>query len=82
MRSTPVAEGVAACLAAAETAVRDLVETVQADALRHESHDDLSALLARTRKLQARLDFVGLASVREVDTRGSQVCDGALTVGA
>jgi Domain of unknown function (DUF222) len=82
MRSTTATEGIAAGLAAAEAAVTDLVETVQAEALRHENHDDLSALLARARRMQARLDFVALAAIREVDVRGSQVLDGALSVGA
>jgi hypothetical protein len=82
MRSITATEGITASMAATEVAVADLVETVQADALRQESHDDLSALLAQVRALQARLDFFALGVIREVDVRGSHVLDGALSVGA
>jgi hypothetical protein len=44
--------------------------------------DELSGLLTGVRALQARLEFVGLAVVREVDVRGSFVADGALSAAA
>ena len=47
-----------------------------------EGHDELSGLLGQVRGLQARLDYVALTAVREVDTRGSFVADGALSAGA
>ena len=82
MRSGTVVEGVAAGLAATDAAVTTLVEAVQAGELRLEGHEDLSDLLRRVRGLQARLEYVGLAAVREVDVRGSFVSDGALSTGA
>ena len=45
-------------------------------------HDELSSGLAGVRALQARLEFVALALVGEVDRRGSHVQDGALTAAA
>ena len=48
----------------------------------HVGHDELSSGLAGVRALQARLEFVALALVGEVDRRGSHVQDGALTAAA
>jgi hypothetical protein len=62
--------------------VTGLVAVVRAGALRGEGHDELSGLLARLRGVQARVDYLSLAVVREVDVRGSFVADGALSVGA
>ena len=73
---------VTAGVAAAGAAVGELVEAVQARGLRSEGHDELSALLARVHGLQAQLEYVVLATVREVDVRGSFVSDGALSTGA
>ena len=75
-------------LTAAGHAVAALVEAVQAGELSGHggqgglSQDELSGLLAQVRTLQARLEFVGLAVVREVDARGSFVADGALGAAA
>jgi len=44
--------------------------------------DDLSTTLAAVRSLQARLGFVALTLVGEVDRRGSHVHDGALSTAA
>jgi hypothetical protein len=82
MRSNTVVDPVAGGVAAAGTAVGALVETVRAGGLRAESHDELSARLGELRRLQARLAFVELAVVREVDARGSCVEDGARSTGA
>ncbi len=72
-------DGVAGRVAAAGAAVGGLVDTVQAGGLGGQGHDELSGLLAEVRSAQARLEYVMLAVVREVDTRGSFVHDGALT---
>jgi hypothetical protein len=77
-RSGSVIEGVAA----AGDAVGELVESVRAGELVGQGHDGLSGLLAQVRTLQARLEYVGLAVVREVDLRGSFVTDGALSPAA
>lgn len=69
-------------LAAAEAAVAALVDEAAVGALGRHGHDDLSALLRRVRGLQARLEFVALSAVREVDVRGSHVDDGALSTAA
>ena len=82
MRSSTEVRGVGAGLAVTGAAVAGLVEAVQAGALGAEGHDELSGLLAEVRSVQARLEYVGLAVVREVDVRGSFVSDGALTAGA
>ena len=73
---------VTARLGAVTESVAALVESVQAGGLRAEGHDELSGLLAAVRGVQARLDYVSLTAVREVDTRGSFVADGALSAGA
>src|SRR4029079_8987175 len=81
MRSNTVV-GVAGTLAATSTAIDSLVAAVRSGALRGEGHDELSALLRAARAAQARLEFVVLAAVREVDVRGSFVAEGALSAGA
>jgi hypothetical protein len=55
---------------------------VQAGELGRLAHDELSAVLREVRSVQARLEFVALGAVREVDVRGSFVVDGALSTGA
>jgi hypothetical protein len=82
MRSNTVIGEVAGRLAATGAAVAALVEAVQAGALGSEGHDELSGLLRAVRSVQARLEFVGLAVVGEVDVRGSFVSEGALSAGA
>ena len=82
MRSNTVTEGVAAGRAAADAAVTTLVEAVRGGELRFQSHQELSELLRSVRGLQARLEYVGLAAVREVDARRSFLEDGALSAGA
>jgi hypothetical protein len=62
MRSNEVLEGVASTLAQAGAALAGLVEAVQTGALRTEGQAELSALLREVRGLQARLEYVGLAS--------------------
>src|SRR4029079_7743076 len=81
MRSNTVV-GVADTLAATSTAITALVDAVRSGALRSEGHDELSALLRAARAAAARLSFVVLAAVREVDVRGSFVAEGALSAGA
>jgi hypothetical protein len=73
---------ISARLGAVTESVTGLVQTVQAGGLGSAGHDELSGLLAQLRGLQARLDYVNLAVVREVDVRGSFVADGALTAAA
>ena len=82
MRSNTAVGGITDTLTASTAAVTSLVAAVHAGALHGEGHDELSALLAEVRAVQARLEYVLLAAVREVDTRGSYVSDGALTAGA
>jgi hypothetical protein len=82
MSSNTATSGVAAAVAASQAAVGALVETMLAGQLRYESHDDLSGLVAAVRRLQARLESVTLAAVREVDTRRSHHDDGALSAAA
>jgi Domain of unknown function (DUF222) len=82
MRSITGMGGVAGTVAAAGAVVSGLVEAVQAGALAGEGHDELSGLLGQVRGLQAGLEYVVLATVREVDVRGSFVSDGALSSGA
>jgi len=75
-------ETVTARLGAVSESVTGLVQVVAAGGLGSEGHDELSGLLGQLRCLQARLEYVSLAVVREVDTRGSFVADGALSAGA
>jgi Domain of unknown function (DUF222) len=82
MPSNPTVLDVTASVAASRDAVGSLVDAVQADGLRYAAHDELAGLLKAARTLQARLEYVVLATVRAVDTRGSHVEDGALTVAA
>jgi hypothetical protein len=82
MRSNMMQASVAGGVAGAERSLTSLVAAVQAGALGVASHDDLSELLARVRGWQARLEFVALAVVREVDVRGTHVTDGALSTAA
>jgi Domain of unknown function (DUF222) len=82
MLSNMGCESVGARLGAVTESVGDLVHAVQAGGLRGEGHDELSGLLSAVRSLGARLDFVSLSTVREVDSRGSFVADGALSAGA
>ncbi len=82
MRSNMVVGSVTTRLGAVTAAVTALVDAVQDGALRGEGHDELSGLLGQVRGLQARLDYVALTAVREVDIRGSYVADGALSAGA
>jgi len=82
MRSTTVTGGVAAGRAAADAAVSALVEAVRGGELRFAGHQELCELLREVRGLQARLDYVGLAAVRQVDARRSFLDDGALSAGA
>src|SRR3954469_618942 len=82
MRSNTVGGSVAGTLVAASAGIDSLVVAVQHGGLRGEGHDELSALLGQVRAAQARLEFVLLATVREVDVRGSYVAEGALTAGA
>src|SRR6185295_5876682 len=81
MRSNTAAS-VADRVTATTAAIDSLVGAVRDGALGSEGHDELSALLREARAAQARLDFVVLAAVREVDVRGSFVSEGALTAGA
>jgi hypothetical protein len=82
MHSNSAVDTVTSRVAAAGDEVGALVVAVQAGGLSGQGHDKLSGLLAQVRTLQARLEFVGLAVVREVDVRGSFVADGALTAAA
>ena len=82
MRSNTAADGITSRLGAITESVTGLVQAVQTGALGSEGHDELSGLLGQLRSLQARLDYLNLAVVREVDTRGSFVSDGALSAGA
>jgi hypothetical protein len=82
MRSNTIGGELDTGLAAARSVIRGLVDGVQAGAVTRVSHDELSALLTEIRAMQARLEYVALATVREVDVRGSHVDDGALTTGA
>lgn len=72
----------AASAADADAAIGGLVGAVQAGALGRTGHDDLSRLMGSVRRWQAQLEFVALATVREVDVRGSHVDDGALSAAA
>ena len=54
MCSNTVTEGVAAGLAAADDAVTVLVEAVLGAELRSHSHEELTGLLSRVRRLAAR----------------------------
>src|SRR3954469_19366194 len=74
--------GVADTLVATNAGIDSLIAAVQNGALRSEGHDELSTLLREVRAAQARLEFVLLATVREVDVRGSYVAEGALSAGA
>lgn len=78
MAPGPLAEAVRA----ARGGVGAMVDALSSDELRCASHDELSTLLRVTRTVQARLQFVQLAVVREVDTRGSYTEDGALSTAA
>jgi hypothetical protein len=82
MRSDTAVDSVTARLAAVTASVTALVAAVQAGGLRGEGHDELSGLLGQVRSVQARLDYVTLTTVREVDARGSFVGDGALSATA
>jgi hypothetical protein len=82
MGSNTVVDGVTARLGAVTASVTALVEAVRAGGLGGQGHDELSGVLGQLRGVQARLDFVNLAVVREVDVRGSFVADGALSAGA
>ena len=82
MRSNTGVGSVTARLGAVTAAVTALVDAVRDGALRGQGHDELSGLLGRVRSVQARLDYVALSAVREVDVRGSYSADGALSAGA
>jgi hypothetical protein len=82
MRSNRVTCSLDEALAGASSAVDAVVRSGSGDDLHGAAHDDLSAALARIRCLQARLDFVALSVIGEVDRRGSHVEDGALTTAA
>jgi hypothetical protein len=82
MRSMVADPSVVVALDAAREAVDALVEAVGEGALRDLGHDELTAQLQAARALVARLDWVGLQVVREVDTRGSHVLDAALSPAA
>ncbi len=79
MRSMVADPPVVAALDAAREAVDALVEAVADGALRDLEHDGLTAQLQAARALVARLEWVSLRVVREVDTRGSHVLDAALS---
>jgi Domain of unknown function (DUF222) len=69
-------------IASARGGVGSLVDLVRAGGLTRASHDELSGLVRDVRRLQAQLEFVALAVVREVEVRGSHVADGALSTAA
>ena len=79
MRSMVADPPVAAALDAAREAVDALVAAVDDGALGELGHDELTAQLQASRALAARLEWVSLRVVREVDTRGSHVLDAALS---
>jgi hypothetical protein len=82
MRSNVGVGPVGEAVHAASAGVAAMVAATRGGDLRWVSHDALAALLVQTRALQARLESVALAAVREVDVRGSYVSDGALSAGA
>lgn len=67
---------------AARGALATAVERAAAGGFRELCHDDLSRLVGDLRAAQAQVESVLLSAVREVDTRGSFVVDGALTPAA
>jgi hypothetical protein len=79
MRSTVVDRSVVAATDAAREAVDALVAAVDDGALGGLGHDELTAQLQAARALAARLEWVSLRVVREVDSRGSHVLDAALS---
>src|SRR5688500_2657182 len=82
MRSMVADPAVVAATEAAREAVDALVEAVNDGALGELGHDELTGQLQAARALAARLEWVSLAVVREVDTRGSHVLDAALSPAA
>ncbi|MGZ4596948.1 MAG: DUF222 domain-containing protein [Actinomycetes bacterium] len=82
MCSTVERGSVAEQLAAARVAVAGLVASARDGGLDQMPHDELAGLLREVRTLQARLEFVTLTTVRQVDARGSYVADGALSTAA
>ena len=82
MRSMVAGPSVVVAIDAARQAVDDLVDAVGEGELRELGHDELTAQLQAARALAARLEWVGLQVVREVDTRGSHVLDAALSPAA
>src|SRR5688572_26948126 len=82
MRSMVVDPAVVAATDAAREAVDALVGAVSGGALGELGHDELTGQLQAARSLAARLEWVSLRVVREVDSRGSHVLDAALSPAA
>src|SRR5688572_12214888 len=82
MRSMVADPPVVAALDAAREAVDALVDAVNDGALGELGHDELTGQLQAARSLAARLEWVSLRVVREVDSRGSHVLDAALSPAA
>lgn len=82
MRSSRVVSGLAGLVAEATEAVDRLVSGVGSGALGGCSHAELGEQLAQVRALQARLEWVALGVVREVDVRGSFADEGMLSAAA
>ncbi|HEX6936609.1 MAG TPA: DUF222 domain-containing protein [Actinomycetes bacterium] len=61
------------------TAAQELVAAVRAGAVAGAQAEELAGLLGEVRRVQARLEWVALAVVREVDVSGAHRGDGALT---
>ena len=81
MRSNTMTGPVREALTDVRSTVGCLVASVD-EARRSLGHDELSASLAAVRSLQARLEYVALSLVAEVDRRGSHLHDGALSAAA
>jgi hypothetical protein len=71
-----------AAMAAVADAAGALVDSLTGGTVGDLSHDQLGALVASARAVQARLDAVTVEAVGEVGARGSFTLDGAVTVGS
>jgi hypothetical protein len=81
MCSTVVGSPVAAMAAVADAA-SVLVDSLAGGTVGDLTHDQLGALIASARAVQARLDAVTVEAVGEVGARGTFTLDGAVTVGS
>ncbi len=71
-----------AAMAAVADAASVLVDSLAGGTVGDLTHDQLGALVASARAVQARLDAVTVEAVGEVGARGTFTLDGAVTVGS